>query len=114
MTAILCFHDRIYNSCSVLKIRRDDNGILYNVLWSKISTFTVIVMVPLSCSQVLLSFFPFTSLPPQSCDVHAAFFFSDNETEGTSLVRREGVRRQRQDECLCGDVYACRGCAQGW
>lgn len=44
--------------------------------------------------------------------MHAAFF-SDNETEGTSLVRREGVRRQRQDECLCGDVYACRGCVQG-
>lgn len=59
-TMILWFLDRIYNSGSVLQIRHVDNRILYYVLSSKISTSTMIVMVPplFSSSASLFSLSP--------------------------------------------------------
>ena len=47
------------------------------------------------------------------------FFFSYNESKGTSLARRRGVRRQRQDECfpvrvcVCVYMHARGGCKGG-
>lgn len=66
-----------------------------------------------SCSQLLLPFFPppFTSVLLQGWYVQVAFFLIIR-LRTLSLVRREDVRRQRQDKCLCGGMHAggvCRG-----
>lgn len=69
----------------------------------------IVVAPPFLSSNVPLSPSP---LRCGRAGVYMQPFFLNNESKGTSLARREGVRRQREHECFSS--YVCMHAVGGY